>query len=580
MPIDQTFTQPTEVPNKSEPATFNTRIKNFLLWLVALIPELTTWTQQANTVHTEINDSQADVVTKHDAIANPTTGMYPEIVTKHTEIADPTTGFHKQVSDLTNTVTTLADQVALDAAEVVLHNPIVRRAPTTSGVMQSGVVSLTYEATAEDVTTTTAAYALTDYVYDTSTGILYDCIQASTIGTLLTNALYFTAVTSNTATLTNAVFSIPIGEDGAGSLQNYETFTGNIPLGVLLGSGKRWVYYISGGTFGAVNLKPNYGLYEKEFADDNRLVFQDGVYRETVGGELLVDGTGNWLGDFNQADGALVAPYDAWTFLGDTVGTIASGVLNIDSGATSLGVEDLGELSFSTPDVGEELKMVLTFTDTAFNMGFDVRASDGAILYSLLSSNQGTKQLTIYFTPTTIVSKFVITNATTQINRIIQFDDISIFKSKPTVDAILPNISFIKNPFIAASDIPQYIDLKDALLKNVTGDLVVLSDAEFKGGVDFGLKDINLLADRAYDITYKNETRVAIWLSITASVTASGNSMSLYINGEQASQVQNGATIAISLSIQYLIQPNDTYKLTNTGVGAISIWRETERIKG
>jgi hypothetical protein len=63
-----------------------------------------------------------------------------------------------------------------------------------------GTVTITRPAdvtyTFEDVTTTTADYVVDNIILDTSSGLVYSCILDSTAGTLLTNATYFTDVTT------------------------------------------------------------------------------------------------------------------------------------------------------------------------------------------------------------------------------------------------------------------------------------------------------------------------------------------------------------------------------------------------
>lgn len=53
----------------------------------------------------------------------------------------------------------------------------------------------------ETTDTTTANYTVGQYIYQSTSGILYECILNSTSGLLLTNATYFTAITSNTLTV-------------------------------------------------------------------------------------------------------------------------------------------------------------------------------------------------------------------------------------------------------------------------------------------------------------------------------------------------------------------------------------------
>lgn len=69
----------------------------------------------------------------------------------------------------------------------------------------------------ETTTTTTLVYAVGEYIANTASGIMYECILVNTVGLLLTNATYFTAVTTNALSYTDAGHIYTNGKNSNGS---------------------------------------------------------------------------------------------------------------------------------------------------------------------------------------------------------------------------------------------------------------------------------------------------------------------------------------------------------------------------
>ena len=69
----------------------------------------------------------------------------------------------------------------------------------------------------ETTDTTTAVYAVGEYIANTTTGQMYECLLINTVGILLTNTTYFTAVTTNSLTVTDGGYIYTDGKNLDGS---------------------------------------------------------------------------------------------------------------------------------------------------------------------------------------------------------------------------------------------------------------------------------------------------------------------------------------------------------------------------
>lgn len=119
----------------------------------------------------------------------------------------------------------------------------------------SATVSANY---VEVSSTTTRNYTTSDYIFDITNYKLYDCIMASTVGTLLTNTTYFTSITAGTLNINNALIPLAQGIDSNGAkntiISKNETITG-----LAYTAGKNYVYCDKNGSYGVKNVAPNYG---------------------------------------------------------------------------------------------------------------------------------------------------------------------------------------------------------------------------------------------------------------------------------------------------------------------------------
>jgi len=204
------------------------------------------------------------------------------------------------------------------ALETLDDVPIAISTVASNVLLNQDSAVLTYTATADDVTTTTADYVDTDYVYDTSSGLLYDCILASTTGILLTNATYFTLISSNDLEYTASLHTFTDGLGAGGFVKSLKTSTKSIDFtGVSDGlkytaemeddtdfdfgsvGGERHTNSLSAVSFPYMR---SVGLYDKESADDNRLIFDSETGKHYLNGNVSgVAGEMATLGDETPA---------------------------------------------------------------------------------------------------------------------------------------------------------------------------------------------------------------------------------------------------------------------------------------
>ena len=115
------------------------------------------------------------------------------------------------------------------ALQEVGLNSSLRRSSIPMSKVLSGILSLSNTADyIEANTTTTLAYAVGEVVRVTGTSDFYTCILNSTIGTLLTNATYFTLVSTNTLSIADGLVSISSGYDSQGAINKVISKSGTI----------------------------------------------------------------------------------------------------------------------------------------------------------------------------------------------------------------------------------------------------------------------------------------------------------------------------------------------------------------
>ena len=178
------------------------------------------------------------------------------------------------------------------------------------------------------------------------------------------------------------------------------------------------------------------GSYEKEAADDNRLVFNtdDGKWYTTTGGELVTNGTFDSDTDWNKQSGV----------------TISNGVANFASSGYYIYQEVQGFV------VGEEYSVDVlvnqpTTSDTWLVLFNEATLSyfDDAIQIGLSSGNKNVSFIAKHSTLWVAIKTYSIPST---------IDNISVYKKDSTLDTALTTpISFIDDkPYQVASGTPVY----------------------------------------------------------------------------------------------------------------------------
>ena len=241
---------------------------------------------------------------------------------------------------------------------------------------------------------------------------------------------YFNLPTDNTnLNITNGTFISTTGIDGQGYVHNTESFTGTIDFSGV-SDGIKWVGKKADNSFIFLDKKPEFsGDYVKTSADDNRWLLnkEDGRLYDTVGGELIFDylDINNWTDDANNTT------------------TIENGqikIVNTDSTAWTTGIT-------ISCDPSETYMISST-------------SADGTMIIN------GVKRNPIVSGVSEIIIKLeAYTNST------VYFDNISVYKTKPTIGTMQEPTSFLKKPVMVASETPMMLEA-DSLADTVLGDVV------------------------------------------------------------------------------------------------------------
>ena len=312
------------------------------------------------------------------------------------------------------------------------------------------------------------------------------------------------------------------------------------------------------GTSEAVDVKPSWGMYEKEHALDNREVYMDGNWYSTTGGELLV-GT-----DFS--DGLL----GNWTSVNNGVPTIVNNQLKIvDASPYSSGVEQT-----ITCNIGD--KIVVKY----YTSGIRAAALwlDSLILYS---SDTGTYigEVSEEFIATS-TSHIISLQTGSSIDRDdLYIDNISVYKVEPTIDTLQPPHTYLSNKgklagIEVANGIPVDIHY-DELAPTLVEDTIKVSNLVVTDGFDLGQSWVNVTASRALDVTYTNDTGKPIKIvGEIQSAGTGGYGAALYINNIVIQlPIQYSLNLGYKIVISEIIPNGDTYKISDTS-GTLTRWSE------
>jgi len=274
--------------------------------------------------------------------------------------------------------------------------------------------------------------------------------------------------------ITDGVFTYTDGIDGNGFVRSSEQVTESIDFAGV-SDGLKWVgRKLDGSGYIFEDRKPSVGLYEKESADDNRLVFdvESGKYCTTTGGELITNGTfdvdtSGWTSTvYNGSTYETSTSSLTWNSgRGKIVNPTGKDYAAIEqelSGLT-IGAKYVAQATFDTSDTGY------------FSIGEFSAIGNGATSgEGFQSSGLTTGVYTIEFIATAS-SMYVTLQLSTNVDGAsLHVDDISVYKLEPTLDQPLATpVSFLPNPVMVASETPMEIREDDELLTNVMDSLDV-----------------------------------------------------------------------------------------------------------
>jgi len=363
---------------------------------------------------------------------------------------------------------------------------------------------------------------------------------------------YFDYPTDGTnVNINNGIFQFVKGKTQAG----YDFTTQQVQVGSIdftgASDGIKWVARKEDGTYAFFDKKPAYETYEKEYADDNRLILKNGKWYSTTGGELVTNGT-----------------FDV-----DTTGWIAG------NGA-SLSVEN-GQLKVtgSTTDYPFASQDITAVSGKKYRIsgianGIDAKIEVSGAVY--LGNN-------VYLADSDIITvRLIIDNVTD--NSEAYFDNISVYKLEPTLDQEQPPLSFIKHPIVVASETPQLIEYTQTLAENMMNDTYIKGTLEVTGNITApnllggeGYKWVNETANRAKGVTYVNTTGKPIMVTVSGSADT-WSYMYFYVDGMviQAVQSRDADTTSSQPVLTAIVPAGSTYKVVHnsSASGQIAKWYE------
>ena len=420
---------------------------------------------------------------------------------------------------------------------------------------------------AEESEATTSDYLIGDYIFDSLNYILYDCTADSTSGELLTNTDFFIINTTNILDITAGNFTYTEGVDSNGYVRSSEQYTGVLNLDGV-SDGFKWVgRKLDGSGYVFEDNKPSGGLYNKQFADDNRLVFdtKTGKHYETTGGEFVPEG--NFV---TQSD------VDAFDVENGTLTLDNSSIRVTQEGSSSAS----GTISFSTV-IGEKYRVKFNFiytNDGRFMLGTtlygDEYYTSGVLSADSMEDIEFTaNETTAYIRLNTYAADTNYTN----------WDNISVYKLEPTIDTeVSVPIGFFDRQVMVQSETPMCIREDGDKLPTNMGESVEYSGSvkakygEFTDGFDLGQEWVDVTSERSFGITYTNNTKKPI--EVSATLTNDDDLIcSIQVDVEQIDRYRALETNTSDYTLQAKVPIGATYIINDLSSGADSncySWKE------
>ena len=313
------------------------------------------------------------------------------------------------------------------------------------------------------------------------------------------------------------------------------------------------------GTSEAVDVKPSWGMYEKEHALDNREVYIDGNWYSTTGGELVTNGTFDTDGDTN-----------GWT-------AYSSGTNFTVSGGQLVTVDDC--VQYITLEVGQEYSI-----KGSYSSGTQLRLYDSTVVTTILYI---TDEFQTFVATETTASIYCFATSS--------YDNISVYKLEPTL-AVTPNLphSYLSQNgkllgVEVADGVPvdlHYDELAPTLVEDtikvsnlVVGDRVIFEDRPvFTGyGGDTHITSLGVIFDWTVELDTHNAYNNGLWTCPKAgwykfnprvwnfhnNTTSTAVSSGMYINGVKEANFYSQGTsyqryIGIEPTIMKYLEVGDT----------------------
>jgi len=261
---------------------------------------------------------------------------------------------------------------------------------------------------------------------------------------------YFNLPTDDTnLNIVNGTFITTNGIDGQGYVHSTEKFTGTIDFSGV-SDGLKWVGRKSDGTWRFEDKKPMNGLYTKTSADDNRLVNIDGKSYDTIGGAIFED--------------SFTDDIDGWTANNDANLSLSNGQLSVNANDT--------DYPFASQDITLEIGAEYT-----------VKASMGGVNPLLnISGYNLSESGYLRFVAQNETEALILKMNGTGDDDTAYFDNISVYKTQPTLGTLQEPTAFLKHPVMVASETPVDIDynrsLADTVIGTMEADTIVVNDVE------------------------------------------------------------------------------------------------------
>jgi predicted GH43/DUF377 family glycosyl hydrolase len=359
---------------------------------------------------------------------------------------------------------------------------------------------------------------------------------------------YFDYPTDDTnLNITSGKFTFTDGIGDNGYNVSTENFTGSIDF-TGVSDGIKWIGRTKDTSWVFEDKKPMFSMYEKESADDNRLVMVDGNWYNTTGGELVTNGTFD-----TDTSGWAFAPN--WDNTGCSF-TQENGSIKLNTGTGNY----CTVAQQVTCVVGAKYKV------EAYTSGYEgvvLVSDDGTYSTNYGNAVGANSNISFTFVATSTNPYIVIYSNTITDNEVSYFDNISVYKLEPTLGtAVTEPISFLPKPYQVASETPQAEMREFDALPEVVGKVAEFEEVTVngklrpKGGVEVYAVDTNYIDIDAIGAN----PQATLWSDGTITGSTDNGSYTKYPNGDLECRCKSSSfTTSVAISPVYV---NDTILLS------------------